>query len=231
MVVQEQAADLLLTVRDNLLTFGRFHGHTARQLAARIEEVMSRFGLDTLADRKVQDLSRGARRRVQVAKVFLVRLPVVFLDEFSTGMDALLKRSVMDLIRADAAGGRTFILTTHILSEAEDLCDDILIINGGRQVARGSVASLKLLTRSLYEVTIRFERVPDELEAVVSRYEPSNMTVVHNAVSMRLKRAESDVIDLLSTLSKYGRVEHVEIGGATLEDIFVELLQKPEVHP
>ena len=85
--------------------------------------------------------------------MFMVDTPVVFLDEFSTGMDPILKRAVMDLLRAQAAAGRTIVLTTQILSEAEELCDDILIINHGRQVARGDLHALKLLSDRLYEVT------------------------------------------------------------------------------
>jgi ABC-2 type transport system ATP-binding protein len=83
------------------------------------------------------DLSGGFRRRVQVAKVFMADTPVLFLDEFSTGMDPILKREIMDTLRAEARRGRTLVLTTQILSEAEELCDDILIMNHGRQVARG----------------------------------------------------------------------------------------------
>src|SRR5438477_200027 len=91
--------------------------------------VMERFGIAEQGNRKVQDLSGGARRRVQVAKMFMVDVPVVFLDEFSSGMDPILKRAVSDMLREQAAGGRTIVLTTQILTEAEELCDDILIIN------------------------------------------------------------------------------------------------------
>ena len=91
--------------------------------------MLEQFGLAAEASRKVMDLTGGFRRRVQVAKMFMVETPVVFLDEFSTGMDPMLKRTVMDLLRREAAGGRTIVLTTQILSEAEELCDDILIMN------------------------------------------------------------------------------------------------------
>jgi ABC-type multidrug transport system ATPase subunit len=70
----------------------------------------------------------------------------MFLDEFSTGMDPLLKRAVMELLRGEARRGRTIVLTTQILSEAEALCDDILIINRGREVARGDVPAIKALS-------------------------------------------------------------------------------------
>ena len=98
-MIQEQAAELLLTVRDNLLTFARFHGHAGASVRRRAADVIERFGLDALAETKVQDLSGGFRRRVQVAKMFMVDMPVIFLDEFSTGMDPILKRAVMEMLR------------------------------------------------------------------------------------------------------------------------------------
>jgi ABC-2 type transport system ATP-binding protein len=144
-VVQESAAELFLSVRDNLATFGRFHGLSGRLLKGRVEAAMEKLGLTPEASRKAMDLSGGYRRRIQVAKVFLVDTPIVFLDEFSTGMDPILKRSVMDLLRGEARGGRTIVLTTHILTEAEALCDDILIVNHGRAVARGDVETIKAM--------------------------------------------------------------------------------------
>ena len=144
-VVQESAAELFLTVRDNLLTFGRFYGLSGVALKRRAEDIMEQFGLTSEASRKAVDLSGGYRRRVQVAKALLVNTPIVFLDEFSTGMDPILKRAVMDLLREEARSGRTIVLTTQILTEAEALCDDILIINHGREIVRGDVETIKSL--------------------------------------------------------------------------------------
>ena len=103
---------------------------------------MDRLRLTAEADCKVQDLSGGFFRRVQAAKTFMVDTPGLFLDEFSTRMDPLLKREVMALLRAEARRGRTIVLTTQILSGAEELCEGILIIDHGRQVARGESAAL-----------------------------------------------------------------------------------------
>ena len=111
------------------------------------------------AQRKAQDLSGGFRRRVQVAKMFMVDTPVMFLDEFSTGMDPILKRAVMERLRAEAKRGRTIVLTTQILSEAEELCDEILIVDHGRQIARGSLQDLKLLSQGVYELSLTFETI------------------------------------------------------------------------
>jgi ABC-2 type transport system ATP-binding protein len=142
-VIQESAAELFLSVRDNLTTYARFHGLRGPEVRKRVDRVLEEFGLVAEASQKAADLSGGFRRRIQVAKTFLIDVPVLFLDEFSSGMDPILKRTVMDRLRASARAGRTIVLTTHILQEAEDLCDDVLIVGGGRQIARGTVDSLR----------------------------------------------------------------------------------------
>ena len=225
-VIQEHAAELLLSVRDNLLTFARFHGLKGAEIRRRADRLMDDFGLKAEANRKVQDLSGGYRRRVQVAKVFMVDTPVVFLDEFSTGMDPILKRSVMTLLRQEAERGRTIVLTTQVLSEAEDLCDDILIIDKGRQVARGDLNALKLLTERIYEVSVTFDQPPADLDAAVAAYRPLRVRVSHNTVHIALKDQESRALALAMALAARGRVLRLEINGASLEDIFIELTQK-----
>jgi ABC-2 type transport system ATP-binding protein len=225
-VIQEHAAELLLSVRDNLLTFARFHGLRGPAIRTRAERLMDDFGLRAEASRKVQDLSGGYRRRVQVAKVFMVNTPVVFLDEFSTGMDPILKRSVMTMLRGEANRGRTIVLTTQILSEAEDLCDDILIIDKGRQVARGDLNALKLLTDRIYEVSVTFDRLPEDLESLVATYQPLRVETSQNTLHIALRDEESRALELAMALAARGRVLRLEINGASLEDIFIELTQK-----
>jgi ABC-type multidrug transport system ATPase subunit len=225
-VIQEQAADLFLTARDNLVSYGRFHGLKGRDLAARVDGVLDQFGLSEHASRKVQDLSGGFRRRVQVAKVFLVDTPVAFLDEFSTGMDPILKRSVMAALAGAAARGRTIVLTTQVLSEAEELCDDILIMSRGRQVARGDVHALKLLSHGVYEVAVTFATLPADIERDLLALDPVRLAVNGSTVELALREPESRVLALVSELATRGRVLRIELGGATLEDVFVELTRE-----
>ena len=225
-VLQETAVEMFLNVRDNLLTFARFHGLDQALARRRAGEVLERFQLSREADRKVQDLSGGYRRRVQVAKVFMVDTPLVFMDEFSTGMDPILKRAVMEHLREEAARGRTIVLTTQILSEAEELCDDILIMNKGRQVARGDLHALKLLSEGVYEVAMTFDRLPASIETELARLEPLRMNLNQNTIELALKAGEARVLELVSELAKKGHVLRVEVSGASLEDIFVELMKE-----
>lgn len=228
MVLQETAVELFLSVRDNLLTFGRFHGLDGRESAMRTDRVIGLFDLAAESERKVQDLSGGFRRRVQVAKVFMVQTPVLFLDEFSTGMDPILKRAVMDSLREESKRGRTIVLTTQILSEAEELCDDILILNKGKQIARGDLNTLKLLSERVYEVVISFELLPIGIEADLAVFRPTHSTVTGNTIEFGVKAEEAQALDVVAALAKKGRVLRIEIGGASLEDIFVELTKKAE---
>lgn len=225
-VIQEQAAELLLSVRDNLLTFARFHGLSGTSVRRRAGEVLDALGLTADAGRKPQDLSGGFRRRVQLAKVFMVDTPVIFLDEFSTGMDPILKRSVMDLLRKEAARGRTIVLTTQILTEAEELCDDILIIDHGREIARGDLNALKLLTEQVYEVALTFDRAPDDVEEMVSGYQVVRREIAQNTLQLAMRESETRVLELVSALAARRRLLRLEINGATLEDIFIALTGK-----
>jgi ABC-type multidrug transport system ATPase subunit len=222
-VIQETAVELFLSVRDNLGTFARFHGVSVGDIRARADRVLEDFGLAADANRKVIDLSGGFKRRVQVAKVFMVDTPVVFLDEFTTGMDPILKRSVMDKLRGEASRGRTIVLTTQILSEVEELCDDILILNHGRQAARGDLHTLKLLSQGVYDVTVTFDELPPAIEQELAALHPIRVSVTHNTVEITVKEDHGGILPVVAALAARGRVLRLEVGGASLEDIFVEL--------
>ena len=225
-VIQESAAELFLSVRDNLLTFARFHGLSGAAARQRADGIMEEFGLAPESSRKAQDLSGGFRRRVQVAKMFMVETPVMFLDEFSTGMDPILKRAVMERLRAEARNGRTIVLTTQIISEAEDLCDEILIVNQGKQIARGDLNALKLLSAGVYELSLTFDKLPAGIEAELAARKPIRLHISGNTVEVALKEEEENVLRLVHELGQRGHVLRVEVSGASLEDIFVELTQR-----
>ena len=101
-VLQENAVEIFLSVTDNLATYARFHSIPRLEVRGRIERALELFGLTDVRHQKVIDLSGGLKRRVQVAKVFMVDRPVVFLDEATTGMDPINKRVTIEAIRSEA---------------------------------------------------------------------------------------------------------------------------------
>ncbi|MBI2620446.1 MAG: ABC transporter ATP-binding protein, partial [Ignavibacteriales bacterium] len=150
-VLQENAVELYLSVRNNFLTFGRFHGLGRKEIDLRIGRLAELFGLNEYMNAKGVDLSGGQKRRIQVAKMFLVDKPIVFLDEATTGMDTFNKRTTIAAIKEEVTRGRTVVLTTHLLDEAEELCDGVAIINHGRLIAHGSIEKVKSIgLRLLY---------------------------------------------------------------------------------
>ncbi|MBZ5544936.1 MAG: ABC transporter ATP-binding protein [Acidobacteriia bacterium] len=225
-VLQETAVELFLSVRDNLVTYGRFHGLDHAEAQRRAGQTIEKFFLSEYAGQKAQDLSGGLRRRVQVAKMFIVPTPVMFLDEFSTGMDPILKRTVMGYLREEAASGRTIVLTTQVMSEAEELCDDILIMHRGRSIAQGDLNKLKLLARDVYDVTLTFETIPPGLGGELEALKPQRLQIDHGTVEMTLKAQEREVLETIAGLAARARLLHVEVSGASLEDIFVELTKE-----
>jgi ABC-2 type transport system ATP-binding protein len=226
LVLQETAVELFLTTRDNLVTFGKFHGLGLAAGRRKADEVIGKFQLTEHADQKVQDLSGGLRRRVQVAKMFMVETPVMFLDEFSTGMDPILKRAVMGYLREEAARGRTIVLTTQIMTEAEELCDNILIMHKGKAIARGDLNTLKLLAKDVYDVTLTFEKLSPTLASELEALKPLKLAVDHNTVEMTLQAEESRVLAAITGLAARARLLHVEVSGPSLEDIFVDLTKE-----
>ncbi len=159
-VLQQTAAENLLTVRDNLLIYAYLHG-VARSIAEkRMKAVVEEFELGGRLRDTVQELSIGTKRRIQVAKIFMLDLPIIILDEATTGMDPLMKRRVMDRLRAEARSGRTILLTTQVLSEAEELCETIMIINQGRTMASGTLQELRKRAAHMFRVSLSFARRP-----------------------------------------------------------------------
>lgn len=220
-VLQENAVEGFLSVIDNFRTFGRFHGIPARETESLAEKMMDRFGLTEHRNEKALDLSGGLKRRIQVAKAFMVDSPLLFLDEPTTGMDALHKRTTLDAVRMEADRGRTIVLTTHMLEEAEELCDDLVIINHGTIIAAGSPAQVRSLSLSLYYLTIGFTLLTSEILKRLG--EPEGTVVKGNEVTVTL-RSHAEALQLLDRARAAGEVVSFAIEGASLEDAFLRLV-------
>jgi ABC-2 type transport system ATP-binding protein len=223
-VLQETAVEPLLSVRDNLLVYGLLHRIPRSEIVKRTEGLLEQFDLKDKQKDIAQDLSMGTRRRLQVAKILLVDAPVVFLDEATTGMDPIVKRSTLEIFRNVARQGKTIFLTTQLLSEAEDLCDDIAILNQGETIARGDLQTLRKLTQKRFHISLSVENT-EGIEEKLNILQPQTFTIKGDSIELSVIGEEAAILAALAQLANETKIEHFEMRGADLEDIFIELIQ------
>jgi sodium transport system ATP-binding protein len=132
-----------LTARELLTYFGQLAGMSAPSIAARIAEVQTSFGLGDFLDKRVGKMSTGMKQRLSLARVVLHDPPVLIFDEPTSGLDVMGTREVIRIVQDLKAKGRTIIFSTHIMTDAERVCDEIAIIERGEILAQGTVSSLR----------------------------------------------------------------------------------------
>jgi ABC-2 type transport system ATP-binding protein len=224
-VLQQTAVDSLLTVQDNLLIYAYLH-HVPRHAAwKKMQAVVEEFELGDKLGKTVYDLSIGTKRRVQVAKIFMVDSPVIFMDEATTGMDPFMRRRVMDRIIAESRSGKTVLLTTQVLSEAEQLCDTILIIDRGRIRASGTLEDLRRLSEQMFNVNLTFAHIDDDLIKRLRTLQPVEFTTSGKSVEMLFRGTEASLLGELADIARTVPITQFEIHGADLEEIFMALLR------
>jgi ABC-2 type transport system ATP-binding protein len=140
---QEINLDRFLTVEETLIFHAGYYGVPKKKARERADELLERFGLADRRDQRTNTLSGGMKRRVLFARALIHDPKVLFLDEPTAGVDVELRYKLWGYIRELNRGGMTILLTTHYLEEAEALCEEIALINGGNIVARGSSEDLK----------------------------------------------------------------------------------------
>jgi ABC-2 type transport system ATP-binding protein len=138
-----------LTGIETLLLAGRLYGIPRQERRARAEELVRRTGMWEARDRRLSTYSKGMARRIGLAQALMARPDLLVLDEPTSGLDPVGNREVRDLLREVAAGGTTVLLTSHILSDVAEVCDEIAILHRGRKILAGLVRDLLADARRL----------------------------------------------------------------------------------
>ena len=141
-VPQSDSLDPDFSVAENLLVFGRYFGLSRAAVAARLDALLEFAGLAHKRDARIDELSGGMRRRLTLARALVNDPEVLFLDEPTTGLDPQARHLMWERLRQLTAGGKTIVLTTHFMEEAERLCDRIAIIDHGTLIALDSPRAL-----------------------------------------------------------------------------------------
>ncbi len=232
---QYAAVDEVLTGRENLIMFGQLYRLSAKSAKRRAEELLERFDLTDAADRSLKTYSGGMRRRLDLAASLIVAPPVIFLDEPTTGLDPRSRNGMWEVIEDLIRDGTTVLLTTQYLEEADQLADNIVVIDHGRVIAEGTASELKGqlggerleisvpagTDLSLAERTLREIAALEDGEEVQIDHEDHQLTVPFVAGGRGLP-------DALRRLDAAG-LELVDIAlrRPTLDEVFLTLTGRP----
>jgi ABC-2 type transport system ATP-binding protein len=221
----------LLTVRENLWMFSQFYGVRSKEAHERIDALLDRFGLRDKDKEKVRTLSTGQRQKMNVIRGFVTNPDIIFLDEPTLGLDVNAARTVRDFvvdwIKED--GNRTVLLTTHYMMEADELCDRIAIIDGGKILACDTPENLKKLVRMNSTLTLTVAGLND-INGFSTIPGIGNFSSIKDAegsfTTLRfVLEDESSVSDIVSTvLGRGSKILSLQKTEPTLEDVFIKLV-------
>ncbi|WP_282769967.1 MULTISPECIES: ABC transporter ATP-binding protein [Saccharomonospora] len=219
-VPQEDILDVELTVRQNIQVYGRYFGLSRATVRAKAEELLEFAQLADRAEAEVESLSGGMKRRLTIARAMVNDPELLLLDEPTTGLDPQARHVLWDKLFQLKSQGVTLLLTTHYMDEAEQLCDRLVVIDGGRIVAEGSPADLiaRYSTREVLELrlpTAERERAVAAVSDVGKRIEilPDRLLVYTDSGESALEQVRAHGVQLFSSL----------VRRSTLEDVFLRL--------
>jgi lipooligosaccharide transport system ATP-binding protein len=217
---QEDTLDTELNVRDNLYIYGRYFGLPRVEVRRRTDELLEFVQLTDKANAKVEDLSGGMKRRLTIARSLINRPDVLLLDEPTTGLDPQARHVVWDRLFRLKQQGVTLVLTTHYMDEAEQLCDRLVVMDGGLIVAEGSPAELirRHSTREVAELRFgigEHEAVAPKIEDLADRVEvlPDRILLYTQDGEEAIAKVHERGLDPVMSL----------VRRSTLEDVFLRL--------
>lgn len=224
---QSAAVDELLTGRENLVMMGRLYRLTRQSAIVRANELLNEFDLVEAADRPAKTYSGGMRRRLDLAVSLIATPPVIFLDEPTTGLDPRSRIAMWDSIKKLMANGTTILLTTQYLEEADQLADQIVVIDGGKVIAEGTAKQLKgKVGKDRLELTFDSTNALADAQAVLGDSVTSTDRR-ERSVTIAINDTNEDVKKALDTLSRK-KIELVAMAvhKPTLDDVFLSLTGK-----
>jgi lipooligosaccharide transport system ATP-binding protein len=205
------------TVRENLIVYGRYFGIREPEMAARLPRLLEFAALDARADARIQELSGGMKRRLVLARALVNDPDLIFLDEPTTGLDPQARHQMWEKLRVLLRQGKTILLTTHFMDEAERLCDRLKIIDHGRTLAEGPPRDL-IAQHIEPEVVEVYGEGVDEWFTAEGR-SLGDRAEVHGETAFLYTRDPQPAID---NLRAKGKLRFMHRRG-NLEDVFLKL--------
>ena len=223
---QYAAVDEILTGWDNLVMFGQLYHLGKKASIARAEELLERFSLTDSAKRPIKTYSGGMRRRLDLAASLIVKPKVLFLDEPTTGLDPRGRQEMWSVIEELVKGGVTLLLTTQYLEEADQLADEIAVIDHGKVIARGTSDALKKqVGGERLEIVVESQNIVKTME-VVATVSGNKATLDEGLrmISAPVSTGATALIETLRSLDAAG-IHPLDVGlkRPSLDDVFLSL--------
>ena len=223
---QYAAVDEILTGYDNLVMFGELYHLGKKQAVLRANELLERFSLTESAKRPIKTYSGGMRRRLDLAASLIVKPKVLFLDEPTTGLDPRGRLEMWGVIEDLVKGGTTLLLTTQYLEEADQLADEIAVIDHGKVIARGTSDVLKKqVGGERLEIVVEAAHI-EKTQAIVSKVSGNKSSVDAGIrmVSAPVSTGATALIETLRELDAAG-IHPLDVGlkRPSLDDVFLSL--------
>ena len=221
---QYAAVDETLTGWDNLVMFGRLYHLGKQQSINRANDLLERFSLTESSRRTIKTYSGGMRRRLDLAASLIVQPKVLFLDEPTTGLDPRGRMEMWGVIEELVTGGVTVLLTTQYLEEADQLADEIAVIDHGKVIARGTSDVLKRqVGGERLEITVENSEV-EKVQEIVARISAHATHIEGRTVSAPVSTGSTALIEALRALDEVS-IHPLDIGlkRPSLDDVFLSL--------
>ena len=222
---QYAAVDEHLTGFENLEMIGRLYHLGKKRSRARARELLERFDLADAGDRPVKTYSGGMRRRLDLAGALVAEPPVLFLDEPTTGLDPRSRTELWAMIRDLVKRGTTLLLTTQYMEEADQLADDIIVIDHGREIAHGTADELKTMVGGeRIEVSLQSDANMEDAQRVLARFSVGDLHIEDRTVITPVSGGAQTLTEALRSLDSQGvKLRDVGLRRPTLDEVFLSL--------
>ncbi len=226
-VLQQPSYEPTLSVEKSLEKYGMMWNIERKTRKDRVEELLASFNLEEIRSIKNEDLSIGQRRRVQVAREFMHDMELLFLDEPTVGLDPSARRSLLDFIKKKAKEGLTIFFTTHILNEAEYICDEIAIINKGKIIAVDTPEELKNKFGKEKTIKIHVQETQKVLSNLLSGIKDYDLDFNSGTnITIRSNDSEEVLLKILQILTTNNiPIEDLAVVPTSLEEIFLTVVK------
>lgn len=230
-VQQEYSYEYALTVEGNLDLYGFLWNVPKRLRKDRIELLLDKFGLQDARKTKPSELSIGQRRRLQVAREFMHDSELMFLDEPTLGLDPQARRVTLDYVREKTKEGVTIFFTTHVMEEAEYVCDRIAIIDHGKIVALDTVENIKQKFGGLSVITLKVREnnanMHKKLEKLLGVEKVLSSSEAEQPIKIYSKQVNSVIPKIMDIITSNGlHLTDLRIKEPSLEDVFIQMVKE-----